>query len=93
MVGLLLKELFELPLGGLGLEFEARDVLRRSRNDPHRALATVPRLVAHGIEEGGEGVLLNLLGSGKPLGETTSAVTLLQFRLNGLAERSKSVNY
>ena len=69
VVCLLLEELFELPLGGLRLEFEARNVFRGRRNEPHSALATIPRLVAHGIEEGGEGILLNLLGSWKPLGE------------------------
>ena len=67
--GLILEELLELPLGSLGLEFEAHDILRGRRNEPHSALATIPRLGAHGIEEGGEGILLNLLGSWKPLGE------------------------
>ena len=93
MGSLVLEELFELPLGSLGLEFEAHDMSRGRRNEPHRALATIPRLVAHGIEERGEGILRNLLGSWKPLGETTSAVSLLKFRLNGLTECSDSVNY
>jgi len=88
-----LEELFELPLGGLGLEFEARNVLRGRRNEPHNALATIPRLVTHGIEEGGEGILLNLRGSWKPLGETTIAMTLLKFRLNRTTERMNCVDY
>jgi hypothetical protein len=88
----LLEEFFELPLGSLGLEFETRNVPRGRRNDPHSALAAIPRLVAHGIEKRGEGILLYLLGSRKPFGELTFAIALLEFRPNRTTERSDSVN-
>lgn len=75
-MGLGLKELFELPLALVLLQ--PRNMGRSRRDDPHVPQAVVPRLVTHGIEERGEGILLNLLGSGKPLGKTTIAMTPLK---------------
>ena len=88
----MLEEFFELPLGSLGLEFETRNVPRGRRDDPHSALAAIPRLVAHGIKERGEGILLYLLGSWKPFGKAALAVTLLKFGPNGPTKRFDSID-
>ena len=85
-----MQELFELPLAALLLQ--ARDMGRSRRNDTHVPQAAVPRLVAHGIEERGEGILLNLLGSWKPFGELTFTVTMLKFRPNGATKRFDSID-
>lgn len=81
---LVLKELLILPLAALMLQ--PRNVLGVYGNDRDKALATVPRLITHGIEERGERILLHLLRSGERFCKPTLAVTLLKLRLKRLTE-------
>jgi len=86
-----LEELFVLPFAII-MVLQTRNMLRVGRNEPHKTLATIPRLVAHGIEERGERVILHLFGGREPFDETPVLITLLKFRPNRTTERSDSVN-
>jgi len=72
--------------------FQTREVGRRARNEPYPPRNGNTTMFRGWIVERDEGILLHLLGSGKPLGETPGPITLLKFRPNGLTERFESAD-